>query len=218
MLKLYTVYQNGKRACGVSVFGAIRHIVHTLDGRVESAKDIALEALGTHIGDLLRQGYKPVLDVAFLSEKSGFQTRHPDFDACDGKYTVYCKPSDIAQAVKEIETLASAMSFQQPQRKALMDWLRTQDMNSEFVVADKAEPVFAILLAEVATRNGWALHSSSDGIPAVVPSADIQSWFRWLSIPQEKMLTLKSALAMKSGGTLNADASVHDPASFFFLG
>lgn len=216
MHKLYTVYQNGNRACGVSVFGAIRHVVHTLDGKVESTKNIALEALGTHIGDLLRQGFKPALDVAFLSEKLGFQTRHPDFDACEGKYAIYCKPSDIAKAVKEIESLASAVVVQQSQRTALMNWLRSQDMNTEFVVANKAEPVFALLLAEVATRNGWTLHSASDGMPAVAPSTDIQSWCRWLSIPHEMTLTLKSALAAQSGGVWIADATVNDPASFFF--
>lgn len=216
MHKLYTVYQNGNRACGVSVFGAIRQVVYTLDGKVESTKDIALEALGTHIGNLLRQGFKQALDAAFLSEKRGFQTRHPDFDACDGKYAIYCKPTDIAQAVMDIESLASAVVVQQSQRTALMNWLRSQDMNTEFVVANKAEPDFAILLAEVATRNGWTLHAASDGMPAVAPSTDIQSWCRWLSIPHEKMLTLKSALAVQSGSTWIADAVVSDPASFFF--
>ena len=199
MSTLYAVYQDGNRACGVSVLGPCRQVVYTVDGRVAQTKTIALEALGTVIGDLLRQGFKQTHQVAFLSEKNGFQTRHPDFDACDGKYLIYCYTSDIAQAVKDIEALALAGAIQPKQRHALMEWLRSQDLNDEMVVAPKANPEFAIVLAEVAHRNGWVIHSASDGIPASAPSANISMWCGWLSIGQESSTQLKSAFAAVGG-------------------
>lgn len=207
MAKLYTVYKNGERACGIEILGAKRTVIYTINDRLERSQTIPLDRLGSLLADLLRGGFSLHLQEAFFSEKKGFQLKHPDFDSVKGAYALYCVTSDIAKVVKDIEALALPVCSQPTLRKPLMDWLRSQDMNDEFVVAPQAFPVFAIFLAEVAILNGLQLHAASVGIPAVAPSINVQAWIRWLSIGDELSAPVVAAFKVVSTGSVCSSPS-----------
>lgn len=211
MPRLFTVYQNGKRACGIEAMGQSRHVIHTLDNVSVQALDITLVQLSSLLAGLLREGYVQTQQIAFYSEKKGFQTKHPDFDSINGDYSIYCVTSEIAKAVKEIDDAGNSVIHQPTQRAKFMNWLRSQDMNDEFVVAPKADPEFALFLAEVAIRNGWQLHSARVGMPAVAPSVDVKAWTAWLSNGLDQVdEALASAVVMRStpGPTLSASTDL----------
>lgn len=210
MPKLYTVYKNGDRAYGLETLGPQRHVIHVNGAVLEREQTVALEALGTFLGDLMRQGYRPTSSGAYFSKKNGFQQCHPDFDVCEGKYTVFCAPPDIAKAVSDIQALGDTSVFDTPMRTKFMDWLRSLDMNEEYLVAPQENPAFTILLAEVAIQGNLIVHGASVGLPTECPSQALNKWASWLLTPQVKLQAMFPKFRQTSNSKIGGLSQAHD--------
>ena len=209
MPKLYTVYKNGDRAYGLETLGPQRQVIHVNGKVLEREQTVALEALATFLGDLMRQGYRPTSSGSYFSKKNGFQQCHPDFDLSEGKYSVFCTPPDIAKAVSDIQALGDTSVFDAPLRTKFMDWLRGLDMNEVYLVAPQENPAFSILLAEVAIQGNLIVYGTSVGLPTECPSQALNKWASWLSIPQVKLQamfpTFKKTSSAINGGQSNGE-------------
>ena len=210
MPKLYTVYKNGDRAYGLETLGPQRHVIHVNGKMLESEQTVALEALGTFLGDLMRQGYRPTSSGSYYSKKNGFQQCHPDFDMCNGKYSVFCTPTDIAAAVSEIQTLGDSCVFDAQMRTNFMDWLRSLDMNEMYLVAPQESPAFSILLAEIAIQGNLIVHGASVGLPTECPSQALNKWASWLLTPQVKLQTMFPMFRQTSNAKIGGLPQAHD--------
>ncbi|WP_043003188.1 hypothetical protein [Comamonas testosteroni] len=206
MHKLYTVYQNGDRAYGLETLGPQRHVIQVNGNKLESEQTVALEALATFIGGLMRQGYLPSISGSYFSSKNGFQQCHPDFDMCEGKYSVFIAPPDITAAVSELQALGDTSVFDASMRREFMDWLRSLDMNETYIVAPKENPAFTILLAEVAIKGNLILHGASVGMPAERPSGSLNKWASWLSTPQVKLNAMFPMFKASSNSQMSIQA------------
>lgn len=210
MPTLYSVYKGNDGECGVESFGPQRRVLLVKEGSVRSDLTVTLEDMTQTLGSLLRRGFKLHLQSAFFnSAKNEFQEKHPDFDNCKGGYAVFCEPVDIAQAVSNLQAMGNPIA-NPTLRTEFMAWLREQDQHEEYVVASKANPLFALLVAEYASLNGLVLHTATDGSPALPPSAQVELWTRWLSVQPEQLVDIKRVFSGGNSANFFDDLPMND--------
>ncbi|MEQ6436314.1 hypothetical protein V8Z74_14970 [Comamonas sp. w2-DMI] len=178
--ELFSVFERDGEKVGISEFGESRNIIFIKDGVVVNTKVICLHELGSHIAALNRSGFDHTLNGAFFNESAcTFAMRHADFQ--NRNYLVFVQETgNVQSAVARIEAIG-LKGLRGDQRKHFDGWLRSLDLSSDYLVASDDDPAPVLALSEYAREKSLCLYASRPGIPAAAPSADQQSWVRWLS-------------------------------------
>lgn len=187
MIPMFRVYRRangaGTEIWGIEFSGETRRTIRIrTDGTVELGK-LSLNNLHAMLAKLARSGFKSDEQTLFFDDvNQEFTSKYPDFATAlkGSRYVLFAEPADITQAIVSLDAMAAGMCIT-PLLEKERDWVNKQLQNSSFLVATDVDPLWSLLIAELAMDSHWPISSSVSDIPSTKPSKSPLDWVTWLS-------------------------------------
>ena len=189
MAELYTVFERrvdaGKQIWAVSDSGEKRATVSINELGAIVRKTVSNSMMPGEVAKRARAGYKLVEQNAFFNEDLGvFSKTHPDFVMNDkiSSHVLFARPTSLDDAILQVDAMMGTPAVMRlidaSERRA---WIRRQEQKGTYLVAGDTHPLWSLLIAELAIKQGWELTSARNGCPDKRPSDAPIEWERWLS-------------------------------------
>lgn len=208
----YTVYTKGEHQVGfVDNAGSWQY--RTNDGE---AKTLPFSGIAPKLGTLLRKGYVVDPSLVFWDKRSGaFSRAHPDLASGGVNWVLSAEPPKLLEGVDLVtERMLACAGVHLLLPVEILAWKDRQIQNENLIVAFRDVPAWALLLGELAMKNGWLIrsHPSLGLMPREMPSRNPQEWDIWLaqSFPAEEVTSTRIKLGLSIVRALQTSPNAPD--------